>query len=94
MPDAVNDDNVVRQQPANETDSPGGPTTKRVNFNLPKSAVAAAENAARVRGWNLTHFFLFALGLAVRVLDETSKGGRVKIEYASGEVKELVIPQW
>jgi hypothetical protein len=80
------------KRPAAEPGS--NPPIKRVNFNLPESAVAEATAAAKKKGWNLTQFFLFALAVAVRILDETSSGGQVVLRSSNGEVRELLIPKW
>lgn len=66
---------------------------KRVNLNIPEVAYKDAVAAARRRGWSLTQFVLFAIGLAVRVLKETAQGGRLIIRTNEGE-RELLLLEY
>lgn len=66
---------------------------KRVNLIVPQEAYREVIEAANRKRWSLTQFILFALALAVRVLEETGKGNRLFLKSSDGE-QEILVPRW
>ena len=64
----------------------------RVNFNLPDEVHRRSIAAAKGKGWNFTQFVVFAIGLAIRVIEETAKGNRIYLQTPNGEARELLFP--